>query len=39
MRRPSAAAIKASGIAREDLFVTTKLWIQHAPTGSVQDDT
>jgi 2,5-diketo-D-gluconate reductase A len=33
------AAIKASGIAREDLFVTTKLWIQHAPTGSVQDDT
>jgi 2,5-diketo-D-gluconate reductase A len=33
------AAIKASGIARDDLFVTTKLWIQHAPTGSVQDDT
>ncbi|KRE80869.1 aldo/keto reductase [Arthrobacter sp. Soil762] len=33
------AAIKASGIPREDLFVTTKLWIQHAPTGSVQDDT
>jgi 2,5-diketo-D-gluconate reductase A len=33
------AAIAASGIAREDLFVTTKLWIQHAPTGSVQDDT
>lgn len=33
------AAIKASGIAREELFVTTKLWIQHAPTGSVQDDT
>lgn len=33
------AAIKASGIAREDLFVTTKLWIQHAPTGSVEDDT
>jgi 2,5-diketo-D-gluconate reductase A len=33
------AAIKASGIVREDLFVTTKLWIQHAPTGSVQDDT
>jgi 2,5-diketo-D-gluconate reductase A len=24
------AAIKASGIAREELFVTTKLWIQHA---------
>lgn len=33
------AAIKASGIAREDLLVTTKLWIQHAPTGSVEDDT
>ncbi|QGF23244.1 aldo/keto reductase [Raineyella fluvialis] len=33
------AAIKASGIDRKDLFVTTKLWIQHAPTGSVQDDT
>ena len=33
------AAIKASGLARDELFVTTKLWIQHAPTGSVQDDT
>jgi 2,5-diketo-D-gluconate reductase A len=33
------AAIAASGIAREDLFVTTKLWVQHAPAGSVQDDT
>jgi 2,5-diketo-D-gluconate reductase A len=33
------AAIKASGIAREELFVTTKLWIQHAPTGSVDEDT
>ncbi len=33
------AAIKASGIKREDLFITTKLWIQHAPTGSVHDDT
>lgn len=33
------AAIKASAIPREDLFVTTKLWIQHAPTGSVQGDT
>ncbi|MGG5175166.1 aldo/keto reductase [Pseudarthrobacter sp. J1763] len=32
------AAIKASGIARDDLFVTTKLWIQHAPTGNVQED-
>jgi 2,5-diketo-D-gluconate reductase A len=32
------AAIKASGIAREELFITTKLWIQHAPTGSVYDD-
>jgi len=31
------AAIKASGIAREDLFITTKLYIQHAPTGSVED--
>ncbi|WP_336714144.1 aldo/keto reductase [Arthrobacter sp. USHLN218] len=25
------AAIKASGIPREELFVTTKLWIQDAP--------
>jgi len=33
------AAIKASGIAREELFVTTKLWIQHAPADSVEDDT
>ena len=33
------AAIKASGIARADLFVTTKLWIQHAPEGSVEEDT
>lgn len=33
------AAIKASGIAREDLWVTTKLWIQHAPTGNVEDNT
>lgn len=33
------AAIKASGIGRDELFVTSKLWIQHAPTGSVQDDT
>ena len=33
------AAIKASGIDRGELFVTTKLWIQHAPAGSVQDDT
>lgn len=32
------AAIKNSGIARGDLFVTTKLWIQHAPTGNVQDN-
>ncbi|MFE5835233.1 aldo/keto reductase [Arthrobacter sp. NPDC056493] len=32
------AAIKASGIAREELFITTKLWIQHAPTGSVYED-
>lgn len=33
------AAIKASGIVRADLFVTTKLWIQHAPAGNVEDDT
>ena len=33
------AAIKASGIAREELFITTKLWIQHAPAGNVLDDT
>lgn len=33
------AAIKASGIPRGELFITTKLWIQHAPAGSVQDDT
>lgn len=33
------AAIKASGLPREELFVTTKLWIQHAPAGSVEDDT
>jgi 2,5-diketo-D-gluconate reductase A len=33
------AAIAASGLAREELFVTTKLWIQHAPTGRVEDDT
>lgn len=32
------AAIKASGIPREELFITTKLWIQHAPEGSVYDD-
>lgn len=31
------AAIKASGIARDELFVTTKLWIQARPTeGPVQ---
>ena len=33
------AAIAASGLPRDDLFVTTKLWIQHAPTGNVEDDT
>ncbi|PYY64455.1 aldo/keto reductase [Curtobacterium sp. MCPF17_003] len=27
----AGAALKASGIAREELFVTTKLWIQDAP--------
>ena len=33
------SAIRASGIARDELFVTTELWIQHAPTGSVEEDT
>lgn len=33
------AAIAKSGIPRDELFITTKLWIQHAPAGSVQDDT
>ena len=33
------AAIAASGIAREEIFVTTKVWVQHAPTGSVEDAT
>lgn len=36
------AAIKASGLPREELFVTTKLWIQHDPTGpagSIEDRT
>ena len=33
------AAIKASGINREELFITTKLWIQHAPIGNVYNDT
>jgi 2,5-diketo-D-gluconate reductase A len=33
------AAIKASGLPRAELFVTTKLWIQHAPAGSVREDT
>jgi len=32
------AAVRASGIPRDDIFVTTKLWIQHAPTGSVEDN-
>lgn len=32
------AAIKASGISRGELFITTKIWIQHAPAGSVYDD-
>lgn len=35
--RAVGAAIRASGIARDDVFVTTKLWIQHGPTGNVQD--
>jgi len=33
------AAVAASGIPREELFVTTKLWIQHNPSGRVEDDT
>jgi 2,5-diketo-D-gluconate reductase A len=33
------AAIAAIGLPRDDLFITTKLWIQHAPNGSVEDDT
>lgn len=33
------AAIRASGIARSDLWITTKLFIQHNPTGRVEDDT
>lgn len=33
------AAIAASGIARADLWITTKLWIQHKPGGSVEDVT
>ncbi|MCW2788360.1 MAG: 2,5-diketo-D-gluconic acid reductase, partial [Aeromicrobium sp.] len=33
------AAIAASGMARDEIFVTTKHWIQHAPTGSVEDNT
>ncbi len=33
------AAIAACGVPREELFVTTKLWIQHAPQSSVENDT
>lgn len=33
------AAIAASGVRREDLWVTTKLWIQHQPGGSVEEAT
>lgn len=32
-------AIKNSGLARDELFITTKLWIQHAPIGNVQEET
>lgn len=32
------AAVRASGIARDELFITTKLWVQHAPAGSVEED-
>ena len=38
-RRPSAPRSPPAASPRDDLFVTTKLWIQHAPTGSVEDDT
>lgn len=33
------AAIRASGIARDELWVTTKLWIQHNPAGGVEAET
>lgn len=32
-------AIAASGLAREDLFITTKLWPQQAAPGTVEDAT
>lgn len=32
-------AIAASGISRDELFVTTKLWIQHNPGGGVEQKT
>ena len=32
-------AIVASGIARDELWITTKLWVQHNPGGRVEDDT
>jgi len=32
-------AIAAADIPRDELFITTKLWVQHAPTGSVEDET
>ena len=32
------AAVRASGIGRDELFITTKLWVQHAPAGSVEED-
>jgi len=33
------AALAATGIARDDLWVTTKLWIQHNPGAGVEDAT
>lgn len=33
------AALRATGLPREDVWVTTKLWIQHNPGGGVEDRT
>lgn len=32
------SAVAASGIPRDELFITTKLWIQHAPGGNVEEN-
>jgi 2,5-diketo-D-gluconate reductase A len=37
--RAVGAAVRASGIPRDELWITTKLWVQHNPTGSIEDDT